>query len=71
MGTALSIHQDWGSRGGRVEMVGEGRSRVCVALGQPRECLLIQKGHRHGATFPTEEGLGMDLRGRTGDVSVL
>ena len=61
-GAALRMHRDWGGgEGGRMEKTG-GDSRVPVALRQPSRCLLTQKGCRHGANLPTEEGPGLELR---------
>ena len=39
-----------------------GDPRVPVALRQPSRCLLTQKGCRHGANLPMEEGPGLELR---------
>ena len=43
-------------------MTGWGDSRVPVALRQPSRGLLTQKGCRHGANLPMEEGPGLELR---------
>ena len=47
--------------GGRVEMTG-GNPRVPGALRQPSRGPLTQKGCRHGASLPMEEGPGLELR---------
>ena len=39
-----------------------GDPRVPVALRQPSRCLVTQKGCRHGANLPMEEGPGLELR---------
>ena len=39
-----------------------GDPRVPVALRQPSRGLLTQKGCRHGASLPMEEGPGLELR---------
>ena len=42
--------------------VGGRDCRVPVALRQPSRCLVTQKGCRHGANLPMEEGPGLELR---------
>ena len=64
--TVLRLLQGPG-QSSRVEMLGAaevgGRDfRVPVALRQPSRGLLTQKGCRHGANLPMEEGPGLELR---------
>ena len=60
-GTTLRMHPGLEWAGGRVEMTG-GNPRVPGALRQPSRGPLTQKGCRHGASLPMEEGPGLELR---------
>ena len=58
----MLLGEGWGS-GGQSGDDGGGRDpRVPVALRQPSRGLLTQKGGRHGANLPMEEGPGLELR---------
>ena len=58
----MLLGEGWGS-GGQSGDDGGGRyPRVPVALRQPSRGHLTQKGGRHGANLPMEEGPGLELR---------